>query len=238
MSIPQPHTSYPQTPLEPPNEYTVGEEIAHSVTHGIGIGLAVAALSLLVTLAALYGDAWRVVSFSIYGATLVFMYLASTLYHGVPWPRLKRLLRVFDYASIYALIAGTYTPFCLVTLRGPWGWSIFGVIWGLAAVGIALTPRLLLSKTPRPRWVMLIPAGIYIGMGWLIMIAMHALWVALPGMGIMWLVVGGLSYTLGVAVFVRDQWPYNHAVWHLFVLGGSICHFFGLFFYVLPMAAE
>jgi hemolysin III len=223
-------------PSEQHNEYSVGEEIANSITHGLGVGLAIAALAVLVTLAVLHGDAWRVVGFSIYGATLIALYLASTLYHASPWPRVKHLFRIFDYSAVYLLIAGTYTPFCLVTLRGGWGWSIFGVIWGLAIVGIAVTPVWLLKRHQKtPLWFTWLPAGIYVGMGWIIIVALKPLLDALPGAGLAWLFAGGVTYTLGVLVWMFDQMPFNHAVWHLFVLGGSLCHFLGILWYVLPM---
>lgn len=208
-------------------EYTLGEEIANSITHGVGVALGVAALAILVTFAGLRGDPWRVVSFSIYGSTLVIAYLASTLYHSFPGPRAKDVLRVIDHASIYLLIAGTYTPFALVHLRGGWGWTIFGLIWGLAAVGVAVK-ALAFAKM---RVVSMI---LYVGMGWLIVIAFKPLLVAIPLAGLIWLLAGGLSYTLGLIFFKLDRVPYNHAIWHLFVLGGSVCHFFSLLLYTLP----
>lgn len=206
---------------------TTGEEIANSITHGIGAGLAVAALSVLVTLAAMQGDAWQVVSFSIYGTTLVLLYLASTLYHGFRGPRIKRIFQTLDHAAIFLLIAGTYTPFTLVTLNGPWGWTLFGLIWGLAIAGIVI--QVVAPDRYRVAQVLL-----YLGMGWLVVVAIGPLTQNLPIAGLAWLVAGGLSYTLGIAFYAWDQKPYAHTIWHLFVLGGSICHFFCMLLYVLP----
>lgn len=207
--------------------YTTGEEIANSVTHGVGAALSVAGLTLLVALAAIYGDVWRVVSFSIYGSSLVILYLASTLYHSIQQPRVKRVFRIFDHASIYLLIAGSYTPFTLVTMRGPWGWTLFGIVWGLALMGI-------LFKTVFIGRFEVIATIAYVLMGWLVMIAFGQLRQHLPPGGVTWLVIGGLFYTVGVLFYAWRQLPYNHAIWHLFVLGGSISHFFAVLLHVLP----
>ena len=208
--------------------YSLSEEIANSVTHGVGAALAVAALSVLVTYAGLFGDAWRVVGFSIYGASLVLLYLFSTLYHAFQNPKVKAVFRVLDHAAIFLLIAGSYTPLTLVTLRGAWGWTLFGVIWAFAVVGIITTVAFLHA----PRWV---TAGIYVIMGWLAIVAIKPLVAALPTGGLVLLAAGGLSYTGGVVFYVWERLPFNHAVWHLFVLGGSACHYFCMMFYVLPM---
>ena len=210
--------------------YSLPEEIANSVTHGVGAALSVAALSVLVTCAGLFGDAWRVVGFSIYGATLVLLYLFSTLYHAFQNPRVKAVFRVLDHAAIFLLIAGTYTPLSLVTLRGAWGWTMFGVLWGCAVLGIVTTVAFMNA----PKWL---TAGIYIFMGWLAVIAIKPLVAALPTGGLVLLAAGGLSYTGGVVFYVWDRLPFNHAIWHLFVLGGSACHFFCMMYYVLPMDA-
>lgn len=210
---------------------TTGEEIASAFTHGIGVAMAAAGLAVLVTLAAIKGDAWRVVSFSVYGATLVILYLASTLlhsFHAIADSAWGRFFEHLDYIAIFLLIAGTYTPYMLVTLRGPWGWSLFGVTWGLAVAGIIV--RLVLGSGYRRFY-----AGIYVFMGWTAVIGIKPLMDALPTMGLLWLVLGGLSYTLGVIFFLWRRLPYNHMIWHLFVLGGSTCHFFGILFHVLPM---
>ena len=208
--------------------YSVGEEIANSVTHGIGAGLSVAGLTLLVALAAIYGDVWRVVSFSIYGSSLVLLYLASTLSHSIQHPKVKRILRIFDHSAIYLLIAGTYTPFTLVSMRGPWGWTLFGVVWGLALLGIAFK-TVFIGRYEK--WA----TAAYVLMGWLVVIAFKEMLVTVPPGGIVWLVIGGVVYTLGVLFYAWEKLPYNHAIWHLFVLGGSICHFFAILFHVLPV---
>ena len=209
-------------------EQTIGEEIANGVTHGIGVALAVAALSILVTLAAERGgDAWRIVSFSVYGATLILLYLASTLYHSFQNPKLKRLFNLLDHAAIFLLIAGTYTPFTLVTLRGAWGWTLFGIIWGLAVLGI-------LFKVFFIDRLRVVSVFFYVGMGLIVLIAIDPLLDVLSLRGLMWLSIGGLSYLIGVVFYLWKRLPYGHMVWHLFVLGGSICHFFGILWHVLP----
>jgi hemolysin III len=208
--------------------YTLGEEIANALTHGVGVGLAIAALALLVTFSGLYGDGWRVVSFSIYGATLILLYLSSTLYHSFSSPRLKRIFKGLDHAAIFLLIAGTYTPFTLVTLRGAWGWTLFGLIWGFALAGITFE-TIFLGRFMR------YVVGMYIAMGWLVLIAVKPLVEVLPSGGLVWLSAGGLAYTGGVVFYAWKSLPFGHAVWHLFVLGGSVCHFFAMLYYVLPM---
>lgn len=207
--------------------YTTAEEVANSVIHGIGAGLAVAALAVLVTFAATGGDAWRVVSFAVYGATLVVLYTSSTLYHALRAPRAKEALRTLDHAAIFLLIAGSYTPFTLVTLRGPWGWTLFGLIWGLAALGILLK---LFAGSRLGRAQLLF----YITMGWLVVIAIKPLLGALPVAGLAWLAIGGLCYMVGVIFYRWHRLRFHHAVWHLFVLGGSLSHFLCVFWYVLP----
>ncbi len=203
------------------------EETANSITHGIGVGLTVAALTLLVTFAALEGDAWRVVSFSIYGATLILLYLASALYHAFRSVRLKRFFKLLDHSAILLLIAGTYTPFSLVTLRGGWGWSIFGIIWGLAVGGI-IFKILLIGRFP------LIETLFYVAMGWLVLVATAPLLKAIPPLGLLWLGLGGFLYTGGVVFYLWKRLPLHHTIWHLFVLGGSTCHFFCILWFVLP----
>jgi hemolysin III len=206
-------------------DQSLGEEIANSITHGIGAALAVAGLVVLVVYAALYGDAWRIVSFSVYGATLIVLYLISTLYHSFTGPRVKKLFQVLDHCSIYLLIAGTYTPITLTVLRGPWGWTLFGLIWGLAITGIVL--KVFLIGRLKALSVVL-----YIAMGWLVVIAVKPLIAAVDHGMIVWLVIGGVSYTSGVIFYLAKRLPYHHAVWHLFVLGGSISHYFGILFYL------
>lgn len=208
--------------------YTLGEEIANGVTHGIGALLSVAGLTLLVVLASIYGDVWRIVSFSIYGGCLVALYLASTLYHTFQNPKAKRIFRIMDHSAIYLLIAGTYTPIALVTMRGPWGWSVFGVVWGLALIGIIFKAFF----TGRYDKVSTIA---YVLMGWLCLVAIKEMFAAIPFNGMLWIIAGGCFYTFGVIFYVWHKLPYNHAIWHLFVLGGSICHFFAILLHVLPV---
>jgi hemolysin III len=203
----------------------VGERF-NSVSHLVGAALAVAGLVTLVTMGALDGDAYKVVSFSVYGAMLLVLYTISTLYHSVRQARLKSILRKCDYAAIYLLIAGSYTPFTLVTLRGPWGWSLFGVSWGLAALGIV--QELTLGR--RTRSVSMV---LYVLMGWLALVAVHPLFEALPGAGLAWLVAGGIIYSTGIYFFVNDERiRHGHGIWHLFVLAGSLCQFVSVAAYV------
>jgi hemolysin III len=207
------------------------DEILNSITHGLGVLLSIAALVILVVFAAIShaGDAWKIVSFSIYGVSLITMFTASTLYHAFRNKRIKAFLNVFDHASIYILIAGTYTPFMLVSLRGPWGWSIFSVIWGLAIAGVIYK---IFFYNPRYRRL---SAFIYMLMGWVIIIAIRPLIREVPAVGLYWLALGGLLYCAGVIFYLRtEKNRYNHVVWHLFVLGGAISHFFAIYGYVLP----
>lgn len=212
------------------SRYSLPEEVAHSITHGLGVILGIAALAILVTLGALRGTARHVVSFSIYGASFVLLYLSSTLYHALSHPRAKRILRIFDHASIGVLIAGTYTPFTLITLRGGWGWTLFGITWGLAAAGALLK----IFHTGRFR---ALSVAVHILMGWMIVIALRPLVTHLDPGGIAWLLAGGLCYTGGAAFYLCRRLPFQHAVWHAFVLAGSICHFFAILLYVLPPPA-
>jgi hemolysin III len=207
--------------------YSPVEEIANSAIHGLGVVLSITALVLLTTLAARSGDVWRIVSSAIYGSTLVALYLSSVLYHSFRAPGVKRVFRYFDHSAIYLLIAGSYTPFTLVTLRGAWGWILFGLVWGVAALGLLMT----VIGIGRSR---VLASLVYIGMGWLIVIAIKPLLAAIPPGGIAWLVAGGLLYTFGVVFYIWKKLPFHHAVWHLFVLGGSVCHFIAILLYVLP----
>jgi hemolysin III len=208
-------------------KYEKKEEILNIVTHGIGFLLSIAALVLLVVFASIQGDAWHIVSYSIYGTSLVILYLASTLFHWSKKPSRRLKLNVFDHASIYALIAGTYTPLLLVTLRGPWGWSLFGVVWGMAIIGIILK----FFFTGRYNKISTLA---YVIMGWVVIIALKPLIESLSTPGLIWLAIGGLSYSIGAVFFLLNKIPYNHAIFHLFVLGGSISHFVTIFWYVLP----
>ncbi len=209
------------------SRYTIGEEIANSITHGLGAGLAIAGLVFLVYYSAVYGTIWHIVSCAIYGTTLVLLYTISTLYHSIPSPRFKSVMRILDHSAIFLLIAGTYTPFTLVSLRGPWGWSLLGVIWGAAILGILFQTALQKS------WVSLTVA-LYVLMGWAIVVAVKPLLDVIPTEGFLLLLYGGLAYTLGTAFYIWKQMRFHHAIWHVFVLAGSAFHFFAVFYYVLP----
>ncbi len=207
--------------------YSIGEEIAHAVTHGIGIPLSIAALAILLVFSARYGDAWHVTSTAIYGATLTLLYTTSTLYHGIPNVRAKRILQQLDHAAIFLLIAGTYTPFTLVSLRGPWGWTLFGMVWGIATLGIYIE---LWGSSKLRRWSL----ALYLGLGWLVLIAIHPMLENVEKGGLMLLLAGGLSYSLGAVFYAWKRLSYNHAIWHMFVLVGSVLHFFSVLLYVVP----
>ena len=208
---------------------TVGEEIANSVTHGLGAALAVAGLVVVVTYASLTRDPWQVVACSIFGATMVVLYTASTLYHSISQPRAKAILRSFDHCAIFLLIAGTYTPFTLISLRGPWGWSIFGVVWGCALAGIVL--RTVVGNRWRAPSVVL-----YVVMGWVAVVAVKPLLGAVEPGGLILMVLGGLAYTVGIVFYAWRTLPYHHAIWHGFVLVGSALHFFAILYYVVPFS--
>ena len=207
--------------------YTAMEEVAHALTHGIGAALSIAALVVMILWSVAYGDAWHVVAASIYGASLILLYTASTLYHAFPWPRVKALFQQLDHAAIYILIAGTYTPFALINLRGAWGWTLLGIVWGIALIGVVLE----LAMTKRIKWLSL---SLYLGLGWMALIAIKPMIDNVDFGGLMLLVAGGLAYTFGVIFYVRKSLPYHHAIWHLFVLAGSVFHFFSIFYFVLP----
>ena len=197
----------------------------NSVSHLVGALLALAGMAVLIVIAARHGDPWKIVSFSVYGACLFSLYAFSTLYHSLRH-RAKAVFRKLDHLTIYLLIAGTYTPFTLVTLRGGWGWSLFGAIWGLAAAGMAL------EFLPR-RGARILPVVIYVLMGWLVLIALKPLLQALPGAGFVWLLLGGLFYTFGIVFYGLDaKLRHAHGVWHLFVLAGSISHYIAIYLYV------
>jgi len=209
--------------------YSAGEELANSITHGVGVVLAIAGLAVLTSFASVFGTVWHIVSCSIYGGTQILLYTASTLYHSIPLPRAKAVLRLCDHAAIFLLIAGTYTPFTLVSLRGPWGWSLFGLVWGLALTGMALQSIL-------SRYKALVTAIPYVAMGWVAIVAIKPLLESVALGGLVLLVAGGLAYTLGSVFYGWRRLPYHHAIWHLFVLMGSTLHFFAILFYVIPLA--
>ena len=212
---------------DPLDRYSVAEEIASSITHGLGALLSVAGLAVLVVSSLRHGTLVHVVSSFVYGLSLLALYASSTLYHASRKPGAKRILRRMDHAAIFLLIAGSYTPFTLVTLRGPWGWSIFGVVWSLAIIGLFFEGSL------RRRWVGL-SIGLYILMGWVAAAAIKPLIESLPRGGIVLLLAGGLAYTFGTIFYLTRRIPFNHAWWHLAVLAGSILHFFAVLKYVIP----
>ncbi|MFC1752216.1 hemolysin III family protein [Thermoproteota archaeon] len=205
------------------------EELANSIVHGAGIFLSVVGLAVAVVFASFTKDPWKIVSVSIHGSSLVALYSTSTLYHSIRSERLKYIFRIIDHCAIYFVIAGSYTPFTLVVLRGVWGWSLFGVIWALAIAGIFLK---VFFKRRRFR---MFSTAIYLVMGWLCVIAIGPLVARLPIGGVIWLVTGGIFYTFGVVFYLWQRIPFHHSIWHLFVLAGSISHYFAVLFYVVPM---
>lgn len=203
---------------------SAGEEIANSVSHGIGLLAAAGVIPILVVHAARHGDAMNIVSVSIFAATMVLLYLISTLYHALPQGRTKQVFRVLDHSAIFLLIAGTYTPLTFGVLRGAWGWTLFGLVWGLAAAG------LLLKAVGGVRYPAL-SMGLYLGMGWLLLIAIRPLWLRMSPMGLAWLAAGGIAYTAGVGFFAATHLRYSHFVWHLFVMTGTACHVIAVLWY-------
>lgn len=206
--------------------YTIGEEIANAATHGLGIGLSIAALVLLVVTAARTGDGLKIASAIVFGGALVLEYTASTLYHSLPGPLAKHVFKILDHCGIYVLIAGTYTPFALVTLRGRGGWLLLLTVWALAVIGIGAEA----FWAYRPRWL---SALTYLGMGWMVVFATRPLAETLDPQGLSLLVAGGLAYTVGTVFYVLKWVKFIHAVWHLFVIAGSTLHFFAVLLYVL-----
>ena len=203
---------------------TLGEEIANSITHGIGAALSIAGLVAIVAVAALDRSAWRIVACAIYGTSLVLLYTSSTLYHALANNRAKQVFKILDHSSIYLLIAGTYTPFTLITLRGPWGWTLFGVIWGLCVCGVVF----------KSLWIDRLKSAstvVYVLMGWCAVFAIRPLLAALHWTGFMWLLAGGLCYTAGVAFYANSS-RFAHSIWHLFVMAGSLCHYWAVYRYV------
>jgi hemolysin III len=203
---------------------TLGEEIANSLSHGAGLGLAIAGTPILILAAVRYGTAWNTVGVSIFAASMIALYLASTLYHALTHDRAKRFFRVMDHSAIFILIAGTYTPFTLGVLRGPWGWTLLGLIWGLALVG--LVKKAIFGA--RFVWLSVV---LYLVMGWLVVIAGPQVWLRVPLMGLVWLLAGGVAYTGGVIFFAAHRIRYTHFAWHLFVIAGTACHFFAVLWY-------
>ena len=197
---------------------SLGEEIANSVSHGVGFLAALAAAPVLVLSAIPHGSTARIVGASVFASTTVLLYLTSTLYHALPGNRAKRVFQVLDHAAIFLMIAGTYTPFTLGVLRGPWGWTLLGLVWGLALAGVVLTAAGG-DRYPKLR------VGLYLAMGWLILVAIKPLWLRLPSWGLFWLFSGGIAYTVGVAFYAAKRVRYSHFAWHLFVIAGTACHF-------------
>lgn len=212
-----------------PAVYTLKEEIANSITHGVGLILAIVGLGVLIAFASRLGNAWHVVSCTIFATTLILQYTFSTLYHSIQLPRAKSVMRVLDHSAIFLLIAGTYTPFMLVNLRGTWGWTLFAVVWSLALLGVLFQVSLL------RRWQG-ISLSLYIGMGWVVVVAIKPMLNAVAPGGLALLLLGGLAYTSGVIFYLWKSLRYHHAIWHGFVLAGSILHFFAVLFYVIPLA--
>lgn len=208
----------------PKRPQSFGEEIANGVSHGVGLLAAVGAAPVLVLSAVRRGGAADIVGASVFAATIVLLYLTSTLYHALPRNRAKRVFRVLDHGAIFLLIAGTYTPFTLGVLRGTWGWTLLGLVWGLAAAGVTLKA---VGGVRYP----VVSTCLYLGMGWLVIIAARPLWLRMPPSGLLWLVAGGLAYTAGVAFFAAERIRYSHFIWHLFVLAGTVCHFIAVLWY-------
>lgn len=209
-------------PAERPQ--TLGEEIANSVSHGIGLLAALAAFPVLVVAALHRGDQAGTVGAIVFATTMVLLYLASTLFHALPPNRAKRVFQILDHSAIYLLIAGTYTPFTLGVLRGAWGWTLFGLVWGLAVVGTVFKAFGGVRYTTFSTWV-------YLAMGWLVLIAIEPVLTLVPKWGLFWLVAGGLAYTAGTVFFMAERIRYFHFVWHLCVVAGTACHFFAVLWY-------
>ena len=201
------------------------EEIANSISHGIGLGAALLGTPFLIIHAARYGDAVFIAGTSLFSASIILLYLSSTLYHALPAGKAKRIFRVIEHSMIYLLIAGTYTPFTLGVLRGVWGWTLFGIIWGLALTGVALK---VFNKASHP----IFSTGLYLLMGWVIVVAVDPLLDRMPTAGLYWLIAGGLFYTVGVAFFATDsRLKFGHLIWHLFVVAGTASHYFAVLWY-------
>ncbi|WP_373060121.1 hemolysin III family protein [Gemmatimonas sp.] len=207
---------------------SVREELANAVTHGVGLVLSLIGMPILVLAALDRGERLTVIGASVFGATLIALYAASTLYHAIPHPRIKQRLRVVDHAAIYLLIAGTYTPFTLGVLRGTWGWTLFGIVWTLAALGVLF--KVVFGSGAMAK----LSTAIYVAMGWVIIIAIKPLMASMESAGLMLLVAGGLCYTGGVIFYVDRRRAWTHPVWHLFVMGGSLCHYFAVLWYAAP----
>ena len=203
---------------------SLGEEVANSVSHGLGLTAAVAAFPVLVMAAQQRGGTAGIVGASVFATTMVLLYLASTLFHALPRCRAKRVFQILDHSAIYLLIAGTYTPFTLGVLRGDWGWTLFGLVWGMAIAGTLLKALGGVRYTTLSTWT-------YLAMGWLVVIAAKTVWTLVPGWGLFWLIAGGVAYTAGAVFFMAERIRYFHFVWHLFVVAGTACHFIAVLRY-------
>ena len=210
--------------------YSKAEELANRWTHGLGVLLSIAGVSALIGMAAGQGDASRIVSAGIYGLAMITFYCLSTAYHSVCKPYTRYVFRILDHASIYLMIAGSYTPFALVTLRGVWGWTLLGTVWGLGVFGAVMK----IFTTHRFPYV---GPLLYLGLGWIVVIAFKPLSAALALNGLALLFIGGAAYTVGVLFYLWERLPFNHAIWHVFVLAGSACHFAAIYYYVTPLKA-
>ncbi len=204
-------------------DQTLGEEIANSISHGVGFLGAVAVTPILI-IGAIPSGAAAIVGASIFGTTMMLLYLSSTLYHAFPQSRTKRVFKIFDHGAIFLLIAGTYTPFTLGILQGTWGWTLFGIVWALAIFGVVL-------KSTAGAGSGKLSTALYLAMGWLAILAVKPLWLNMPGWGLFWLLAGGLMYSAGVIFFVAERLKYSHFVWHLFVLAGTACHVVAVYCY-------
>ncbi|MBQ8661601.1 MAG: hemolysin III family protein [Alphaproteobacteria bacterium] len=204
--------------------YTIREEIWNCAIHGLGAALSIAALAVLVVFSSLDGNVWAIVSTAIFGVSMIVLYSASTIYHAVSNPEYKKKLKKFDHISIYYLIAGSYTPFLLVNMRGAVGWTLFGIVWGLAVLGTCL--KLLTSGSGTKAWSI----GLYVLMGWMIVFASRELIAKLPETGLIFLILGGAFYTFGILFYIWKSRQYTHAIWHFFVLAGTTMHFFAVLY--------
>jgi hemolysin III len=209
----------------PEREQSQGEEIANSISHGIGLVAALVATPFLIMHAVQHGDTGFIVGASLFAATMVMLYLASTLYHALPQGKAKSVFKIIEHSAIFLLIAGTYTPFTLGVLHGAWGWTLLGIVWSLAAIGVALKA---FDKMHNP----FLSTSLYLLMGWLILIAIYPLYTRIPPSGLLWLVAGGVAYTIGIFFFATDsRIRYGHFIWHLFVMAGTTCHYFAVLWY-------
>ncbi|MFD4928827.1 hemolysin III family protein [Peribacillus butanolivorans] len=208
--------------------YTKKEEVVNAITHGVGVLLSIVALVFLIIFSVQKGSAWHVVISVIYGVSMLLLYVSSTLVHSFPAGKTKDLFEIFDHSAIYLFIAGTYTPIMLLVIQGTLGWTLLGIVWGVAVIGVVF-------KAFFVKKFLFLSTILYIAMGWLIVIAWGPLSAAMPSTGIQLLVAGGLLYTFGAVFYVWRGFPYHHAVWHLFVLAGSVAHFFAVLFYIIPL---